>query len=311
MSKTPQLPPRDNQGRFSSKPAPPPNFLITPPPSTCAPTKISADNVSAFASSSHLPIVSESLTDLEPNLLDSFSGSIDTSLSSFTSLRSASPKSDSDKSESKSESSGQLTPTDESPQLPDLDPTPRRSQRNRSYSTSHLSHHPSIPAPFPDLFPLTPAPPPTPSTTPHTMATTGIAGMLGPHSIKALFFAAKANDSLADFLLEYDILADTNNLTNFEKIETVTCYAPSDIHFLWSGLDSFSSGSWTTFQRKIKGLYPNNSAASQYTKKALEEFIDASALKCMWNKDDVIAYHCCFLEMSNHLFNSKCLSDND
>ncbi|KAI9452662.1 hypothetical protein BJY52DRAFT_1124179 [Lactarius psammicola] len=101
--------------------------------------------------------------------------------------------------------------------------------------------------------------------------------MLGPCSNKAPFFSGKPNDSLADFLLEYEALATTNGLTIDEKVETITHYVPFNMRKFWRTLEGYGTKNWATFKDDLEGLYLDTLAATHYTKKALQDFVDSSS----------------------------------
>jgi len=143
------------------------------------------------------------------------------------------------------------------------------------------------------------------------MSTSGVAAMPGPRSNKAPFFSGKENDSLANFLLEYEVLADTHGLTTTEKVETIMRYVPATLHKFWRTLEGYGIKSWTTFTDDLEGLYLDTLAATCSTKKALQDFVDSSSWHRIRNEDDMIAYHRHFLEISNHLYNAGDLSDDE
>ena len=79
---------------------------------------------------------------------------------------------------------------------------------------------------------------------------------------------------------------------------------------LWRTLDGYSTTNWTIFKASLTSIYPDTSAAMRYTKKTLQDFIDASARDRIRDEDDVIAYYRRFLETSNHLYSSGELTDD-
>ncbi|KAF8263078.1 hypothetical protein EI94DRAFT_1599129 [Lactarius quietus] len=135
--------------------------------------------------------------------------------------------------------------------------------------------------------------------------------MPGPHSNKVLYFSGRLDDLLSDFVMEYEALTTACSLTSMEMAETVIRYVPFDMHEFWRTLDGYRAGSWTTLKINLESLYPDTSAATHITKKTLQDFVDAAAKDRIRDKDDVIAYHCRFLKISNHLYNARELSEED
>ena len=135
--------------------------------------------------------------------------------------------------------------------------------------------------------------------------------MPGPRSNKAPYFSGRLDDLLSDFIMEYKALATACNLTSMGKVETSIRYVPFDMREFWRTLDGYRAGSWTTLKTNLESLYPDTSAVTCITKKTLQDFVDTAAKDCIRDEDDIIAYHHQFLEISNHLYNARELSEED
>jgi hypothetical protein len=97
----------------------------------------------------------------------------------------------------------------------------------------------------------------------------GLAGMPGPHSVDAPSFSEDSSASFTDFLHEYEALAMANALTDAQKVETILRYVSSGIRKFWKSVDGFNPPNWRDFRTALVEMYPDTSAATRFTKRAL------------------------------------------
>lgn len=128
---------------------------------------------------------------------------------------------------------------------------------------------------------------------------------------EAPHFTGESNDSIAYFLFEYDTLATGCGLSDCEKVKTIVHYIEHHIRDLWKSLNGYSTGDWETFKSTLESLYPDTSADTRYTKRALQDFVDISAKTRMRDEDDVMTYYRHFLTLSNPLLNKQRITDNE
>lgn len=95
-----------------------------------------------------------------------------------------------------------------------------------------------------------------------------------PHSHIAPYSSGQANDSLANFLHEYNILARGYSLTDAQKVDTILRYVPSHMHEFWRTLDGYINKDWSAFKDMLETLYPDTAAGNQYTKMGLQDFVN-------------------------------------
>jgi hypothetical protein len=91
------------------------------------------------------------------------------------------------------------------------------------------------------------------------------------------YFAERPDESLTDFLVDYDVLAIAHRLTDAQKVNTLSRYIPAKLRGLWQSLDGYATGNWATYRTAIEAIYPDTSAATCFTKKALHELVDSWA----------------------------------
>ena len=86
----------------------------------------------------------------------------------------------------------------------------------------------------------------------------------GPHahpsfqtSSHAPHFSGSVEDSIEDFLREYEVLADSCGLSNRQKVETVTRYTTSDLQEFWKSQDGYvaSNYQWRDLKQELLKLY--------------------------------------------------------
>jgi hypothetical protein len=138
---------------------------------------------------------------------------------------------------------------------------------------------------------------------------TGPAAMLGPCLAKAPYFSGQQKDSLAEFLQEYDTLADGHKLSGQEKVECILWYIPLPLRNFWQSLNGFGAGDQAAFHTALERIYPDTAAATCYTRNSLMDFIDVSSRSRMCDEDDVVEYYQHFLILSNLLHQAQELSD--
>jgi len=135
--------------------------------------------------------------------------------------------------------------------------------------------------------------------------------MPAPRTRGAPYFSERPHESLTDFLLEYDALATAHGLNDDQKVHTLSRYVPSHLHEFWQTLDGYAAANWATYRASIEAIYPDTSASTRFTKKALWELVDSWARTPMRDEEDVLQYYRRFLEYSNPLCAARTLSDKD
>ncbi|KAF8272184.1 hypothetical protein EI94DRAFT_1697553 [Lactarius quietus] len=129
--------------------------------------------------------------------------------------------------------------------------------------------------------------------------------MPNPRSAEAPYFDDRSNDPITYFLFEYETLATSRGLSDSQKVETIVHYIARHMRDLWNTVDGHSTGHWETFKLTLENLYPDTSAATRYTLRTLQDFVDISARTRMRDEDDVMIYYRRFLTLSNPLVNSR------
>ena len=89
---------------------------------------------------------------------------------------------------------------------------------------------------------------------------TGPAAMPPPRSNRAPHFSGSVDDPIADFLREYEEFADSCNLTDRQKVETVTRYTTPDLRDFWKSQDGYLALDWRALKRELVKLYDDGSA---------------------------------------------------
>ena len=111
------------------------------------------------------------------------------------------------------------------------------------------------------------------------------------HSSRAPRFSADEDELIADFLQEYEDLADSLRLTEPQMVETVVRYVPRVLQALWKTLPQYHAKDWDLLKAHLLELYPDVAALSRHTKQGLQEFLDESAEYRVCNEADVMAYY--------------------
>ena len=135
--------------------------------------------------------------------------------------------------------------------------------------------------------------------------------MPAPHTRGTPYFSERPNESLTNFLVEYDTLATAHGLTDDQKVTTLSGYASPRLREFWQTLNGYNTGDWTTYRASIQALYPNTSASTRFTKKALHDLVDSWARTPMRDDDEVLEYYRRFLEYSNPLHTARLLTNED
>ena len=132
-----------------------------------------------------------------------------------------------------------------------------------------------------------------------------------PHTRGAPYFSERTNESLTDFLVEYNALATAHGLTDDQKVSTLSGYASPRLREFWQTLNGYNTGDWTTYRASIQALYPDTSPSTRFTKKALHDLVDSWARTPMRDDDEVLEYYRRFLEYSNPLRTAETLTNED
>jgi len=167
------------------------------------------------------------------------------------------------------------------------------------------------PAPQPPFNAAPPAPPAP--LAPPAMANnaTGLAAMPGPRSADAPFFSKTSAGSFTDFMHEYQALATANGLTDAQKVQTIFRYVSLDLRKFWKSVDGYTTDNWATFSTALEAMYPDTSAATRLSKKALQDLLYNTSRSRMDDEEDVMDYYREFLELTNPLQAAQQLSDED
>jgi hypothetical protein len=135
--------------------------------------------------------------------------------------------------------------------------------------------------------------------------------MPGLRSTDMPFFSKTSTGSFTDFIYEYQALATTNGLTDAEKVRTIFRYISPDLRKFWKSVDGYSTDNWATFSMALEAMYPDTSATTRLTKKALQDLLYNTSRSRMGDEEDVMDYYWEFLELTNPLQATQLLSDED
>ncbi|KAI9507178.1 hypothetical protein F5148DRAFT_981774 [Russula earlei] len=125
--------------------------------------------------------------------------------------------------------------------------------------------------------------------------------MPGPRANNAPVFSGKLDDSIADFIVDFEALADGQGLNDAQKVEMVGRYISKELREFWKTLDGHGTGDWAAFRTALEKVHPDVRAASRLSKRGLFDFIDESAQSHICDEEDVIRYCQDFLCKSNPL----------
>src|SRR5258708_7357934 len=137
---------------------------------------------------------------------------------------------------------------------------------------------------------------------------TGPAAMPSPRSSRAPHYSGSVDDSMEDFLREFEELANSCGLTNHQKVETVTCYTTSALREFWKSLDGYVALDWRDLKRELLELYAGTSALRRHSEQQLRGFVRASAKSRMRSEADVVHYYRQFIILSKPLLDSQRLT---
>ena len=135
--------------------------------------------------------------------------------------------------------------------------------------------------------------------------------MPAPRSHTAPYFSGQSNDALADFLHEFEALANSYTLADDQKLDTILRYVPSHVREFWKTLDGFINRDWPAFKAMLESLYPDSAAGNRYTKSGLQDFVNLSGKTRIMDEDDLTLYYRRFLQLSNPLRAAQKLSDDE
>jgi hypothetical protein len=169
---------------------------------------------------------------------------------------------------------------------------------------------PVAPAPVapPLVAPLAPAP--VPSVLP-PMATTGLAGLPSPHSKYAPRFTDAPSESINAFLNEFDTIADDLGLSDANKVISIIRFTSDDLQSFWTLSNNYIARNWPAFRKELHYLHRNAKTEILRTRPGLQVFIEQSAQNRLADEDDLITYHCRFLEFSRRLRTANQLTEEE
>ena len=139
----------------------------------------------------------------------------------------------------------------------------------------------------------------------------GPAAMPAPRSSRAPYFSGSVNDSIEDFLRDYEVLAESCGLTNRQNVETVTRYTKSDLRDFWKSQDGYIASDWRDLKQELLKLYAGASALRRYSERKLQGFARDSARSCMRSEEDVVKYYRHFIVLCKPLLDSQRLTTGE
>jgi hypothetical protein len=210
-----------------------------------------------------------------------------------------------------------LVPVPPSPDLAPVSPTHTPISAPTPVSAAQTSAFvPSAPG-FPGFPPQTrPLPVPPPVSSAHPLPTmahhpTGPAAMPGPRSKSAPSFTGHRSESLADFLQEYEELAELHQLTESQKVETITRYTTTDLKNYWRDLPGYSTLDWPRFCRSLRLAHPQLDFCDRFTKQRLFDYASKCSRTRIRDEEDVLIYYQNFARLSTALLNNLRLTNED
>jgi hypothetical protein len=138
--------------------------------------------------------------------------------------------------------------------------------------------------------------------------TSGPAAMPAPRSNQAPHFSAAVNDSIEDFLREYEEFADNCGLTEEQKVETLTRYAETSLREFWKSQEGYKALDWRSLKRALLKIYGGTAATKCHSKRKLKDFAKESAKFRMRDEDDIILYYRQFIVLSQPLLDTQRLT---
>ena len=112
-----------------------------------------------------------------------------------------------------------------------------------------------------------------------------------PDASQAPRFSADDDELIAEFLQEYEDLADSVWLTGPQKVDTIVRYVLRVLQTLWKALPPYQMRDWDELKVSLLDLYPDVAALSRNTKQGLQEFLESSAKYRVRDEADVMKYY--------------------
>ena len=142
--------------------------------------------------------------------------------------------------------------------------------------------------------------------------TTGGTGVMPtPQSNDAPYFSGKHDESLTDFLHEFDNLTNNHGLTGTQKTEAVLCYVLVGTWKFWKTLNGYIQNDWTALHTKLEKLYQDTADSNCYTRVDLQDFARISVQTRIWDEDDLVLYYRCFHQIASPLHIATQISDKE
>ncbi|KAH9956553.1 hypothetical protein BGW80DRAFT_1187177 [Lactifluus volemus] len=135
--------------------------------------------------------------------------------------------------------------------------------------------------------------------------------MPGPRSKKAPSFAGSRAESIDDFLLEYEELADFYQLSEEQKVETITRYTSPDFKDYWKDLAGYATLDWAWFCQSLRHAHPKRGPSERYTKQRLFDYASKCSLTRIRDEEDVLVYYQHFAQLAAALLSSQRLTAED
>jgi hypothetical protein len=128
-----------------------------------------------------------------------------------------------------------------------------------------------------------------------------------PLSARAPYFTGSHNESMEEFLTQFNETADIHKLTSQQKVEKVVRYTSKTLADFWKSLDGYINRDWYELQRALRRIYATIET-ERYTKPQLYEFVRESASKPIKKEGDVVTYYQRFLMISKPLLDARKLT---
>ena len=101
--------------------------------------------------------------------------------------------------------------------------------------------------------------------------------MPAPRSKLAPYFTGDVEEPIDDFLTEYEELADSNQLTQRQKVETVIRYVIPSEQDLWRSLSGYHNRNWDDLCDKLREQYVDPTPQGRYSRQKLLELTSSTA----------------------------------
>ena len=118
-------------------------------------------------------------------------------------------------------------------------------------------------------------------------------------------------DSIENFLQEYEELADSHGLTDRQKVETVIRYVAPSQRDLWKLLDGYIAHDWDDLCLALKDIYVDTTTQGRSSRQKLYEFTIQSAQSRMNEQGDILQYYRRFLLLSKPLLDSHVITTKE